>query len=251
MKLKGDYTFDAPQQLVWDALNDPNVLGSVMPGSQGFTEVGDNEYEGALKVRVGPVQGNFEAKITLTEVNAPDSYTLTVDGKGAAGNVNASGGMSLKPEGDNQTHMEYEGTAQITGRIASVGQRLMDSTAKSIVRQSLNSLNEYLKIQVAQQEEVAPPADETPEPADAEEIDSAGEETNITSESTTSATTTKSSAATTTTAAPMPEFKPPSQMEVGMNVARDVLDDFVPKEFQPLLLVGFLAIIALILWRVF
>ena len=248
MELKGDYIFDAPQQLVWEALNDPNVLGSVMPGSQGFTEVSENEYEGALKVRVGPVQGKFEAKITLTEVNAPDSYTLSVDGKGAAGNVNATGGMNLKPDGANKTYMEYEGTAQITGRIASVGQRLMDSTAKSIVRQSLTSLNEYLKVQVAQQEVAAPPADNAPETATKEQIETTDDAPSDSSETVSNATSHANSAS--TADAPMPEFKPPSQMEVGMNIARDVLDEFVPKQYQPLLAVGILTVIVLILWRI-
>lgn len=238
MELNGDYTFDAPQHLVWEALNDPNVLGSVMPGSEGFEEIGENEYAGKLKVRVGPVQGNFEATITLTEINEPDSYTLSVDGKGAAGNVSATGGMNLKPEGDDKTYMEYAGTAQITGRIASVGQRLMDSTARSIVRQSLTALNEYLKVEVAKQAPAMP------------ETKSTTEDTGDSDEPASAPPVVDATTPIQPETPPVPEFTPPSQMEIGMNVMRDVLDDFVPKQFQPLLLGGVIVIIVLILWRV-
>lgn len=235
MELKGNYTFDAPQEIAWKALNDPNVLGSVMPGSEGFEEINDNEYAGKLKIRVGPVQGNFEAIIKLIDVNKPDSYTLSVDGKGSTGNVKASGNMSLRPDGDDKTYMEYTGTAQISGRIASVGQRLMDSTARSIIRQSLMALNEYLKVQVAQQELSSPPVDTDLESASQEaspdEVSDIAEASN-------------------TLSSPVPEYKAPSEVEVGLTVARDVLNDIVPTKYQPLLIIGILAIIGIILWRI-
>ena len=146
MDIQGEYTFDAPRDLVWEALNDPNVLGSVLPGGQAFEQVGDNEYAGILKVKVGPIQGKFKGKIVLENIVAPASYTMKVDGKGQPGFVKASGDvvLSVGEEDADKTHMAYEGKAQVGGRIASVGQRLMDSSAKAIIRQTLEGLNEYL-----------------------------------------------------------------------------------------------------------
>lgn len=223
MDVAGEYVFDAPQEIVWDSLQDPNVLGSIMPGGQGFEQIGENQYKGVLLVKVGPVQGAFEGEINLTDIKAPESYQIAVDGKGAPGFVKANGALKLEARGS-QTYMEYSGQAQIGGRIASVGQRLIDASARSIIRQSLDALNEYLKVQVAQQ----------PQPSMA-----------LTPESTSPA---SPSAAPQTVEAG--EYKPPTQTTLAFNVARDVFNDIVPAKYQPLLIAGGIALIALIVWLI-
>lgn len=214
MEVAGEYTFDAPQNLVWEALHDPNVLGSVMPGGQGFDVVGEYEYAGVLKIKVGPVQGVFKAEIKLLDVVAPESYTIDIDGKGGPGFVKATGNMKLEDWGE-QTHMEYAGEANVGGRIASVGQRLIDSTARSIIGHSLEGLNEYLKVQVAQQQASESTDDEAQE-----------------------------------TATPKPEYKPPSESEMALKVSKDVIGDMIPPALQPVLIIGGLAIITLIAWLI-
>ena len=154
MKIDGEYTFDAPRALVWDALQDPEVLASILPGADGLDTVGEDEYEGALKIKVGPVQGKFKGHIQIEDKVDLESYNMKVDGKGAPGFVKATGGIQLTDADSNKTHMVYTGDAKVGGRIASVGQRLMDSSAKAIIGQSLDALNEYLKIQAAKQEVV-------------------------------------------------------------------------------------------------
>ncbi|MBK8431687.1 MAG: carbon monoxide dehydrogenase subunit G [Chloroflexi bacterium] len=149
MNVAGEHTFDAPQEMVWAALQDPLVLGAILPGGEGIAAVGENEFKGNLKVKVGPVQGTFSGHIQLSNVVAPESYDISVDGKGAPGFVKANGGLKLTAQGE-QTHMVYQGTAQVGGRLASVGQRLIESSAKAIIHQSLLALNEYLKVQMAQ-----------------------------------------------------------------------------------------------------
>jgi hypothetical protein len=218
MDISGEYTFDAPQELVWQALRDPDVLASIMPGGEDFAEVGENEYAGALNVKVGPVQGKFKGNIKLTDIVEPDSYTITVDGKGAPGFVKATGHIKLSDLGE-QTHMLYEGTAQVGGRIASVGQRLMDTSAKSIIRQSLEALNEYLKAQVAVQETaVATPTIE---------------------------------AEMTETAAKPVEFNRPSQTDVALGVAKDVADEFIPAQYRPALIAVGVVVLLVILYLIF
>lgn len=216
MDVSGEYTFDAPQELVWKALQDPDVLSNAMPGGEGFAEVGENEFQGNLKIKVGPVQGKFTGNIKLMDIVAPESYRMEVDGKGAPGFVKAEGSLKLTGQGD-KTHMVYEGSAQVGGRIASVGQRLMDSSAKSIIRQSLEGLNEYLKVQAAAQQvsEVVTGADEMVETA-------------------------------VPTPPPAPAYKPPSQTEVAINVAKDVASDIIPRQYWPYL-IGLVVLLIIIL----
>ncbi|UCC25625.1 MAG: carbon monoxide dehydrogenase subunit G [Gemmatimonadales bacterium] len=148
MKVGGDYTFDGPQQLVWDTFLDPEVLAGVLPGCEKLELVGENEYEGALKIKIGPVQGQFLGKVKLEDIQPPDAYTMQVDGRGAPGFVKATGHLKLQPSGD-QTLVTYEGDAQVGGRLASVGQRLVESSAKAIIKQSLDGLNAAVKARSA------------------------------------------------------------------------------------------------------
>jgi carbon monoxide dehydrogenase subunit G len=223
MDVAGDYTFDAPQQLVWESLLDPNVLGVVMPGGKGFAQTAENQYSGVLEVKVGPVQGTFQGQIKLSDIIAPEHYHIEVDGKGATGFVKAAGQLKLEPR-DQQTLMVYSGTAQVGGRIASVGQRLIDSAARSIIRQSLEALNEYLKIEAAKQ---APPpvAAAVGEPAALSAPPAASSAPAVAA-----------------------QYKPPSQMALGIRVARDVLSDIIPMQYQfPLLMGAGIVVVVLII----
>lgn len=221
MDVNGEYVFDAPREMVWEALKDPDVLGQVMPGGQGFQEVGENEYTGTLNVKVGPVQGKFDGHITLADLVAPESYSMTVDGKGAPGFVNAEGSMKLTDQGE-KTHLAYEGTARIGGRIASVGQRLLDASAKSIIRQSLEGLNEYLKAEQAVEEVVEEAIAAGASAEEAAEIASRVER---------------------------PAYEPPSQTTVTMNVARDVYNDMVPEKYRPIVITVVVMLIICLLLR--
>ena len=139
MKFSGDYRFDAPIAEVWKALLDPVVLAAVMPGCEKL-ELVDDAYVGELNIKVGPVQGKFQGKVTLSDVEEEKGYTMEVDGRGAPGFVKATASVKLTPEGE-ATKMEYDADAQVGGRIASVGQRLIDASAKAIIKESLEGLN--------------------------------------------------------------------------------------------------------------
>jgi carbon monoxide dehydrogenase subunit G len=147
MNVSGEYLFDGPRDLVWETLLDPDVLASVLPGCEKLELVGENEYEGALKIKVGPVQGEFVGKVKLEDLQPPESYTMQVDGRGAPGFVKATGNLELAPA-DDQTRVSYDGDAQVGGRLASVGQRLVESSAKAIIKQSLEGLNAAVRDRV-------------------------------------------------------------------------------------------------------
>jgi carbon monoxide dehydrogenase subunit G len=147
MKLQGDYVFDAPVDEVWKALLDPIVLAAVMPGCEKLDLV-DGTYVGDLNIKVGPVQGKFSGKVDLKDIVEPKSYTMNVDGRGAPGFVKATASVKLEAEGD-KTKMTYDADAQVGGKIASVGQRLLEASSRAITKQSLEGLNENIKIRVA------------------------------------------------------------------------------------------------------
>jgi uncharacterized protein len=147
MKLDGEYVFDAGVQDVWDALFDPAVLAAVMPGCEKL-ELIDGSYHGEIKVKVGPIQGAFTGKVDLLDQEPPASYRMIVDGRGAQGFVKATATIKLAPEGDG-TRMRYDSDAQVGGKIASVGQRLIETSARAIVKQSLEGLSENVKRRAA------------------------------------------------------------------------------------------------------
>ena len=147
MKLAGDYLFDAPVQEVWNALFDPAILAAVMPGCEKL-ELVDGRYRGELNVKVGPVQGRFSGTVDLKDTDEPRSYTMIIDGRGAPGFVKANASVALEPEGAG-TRMRYDADAQVGGKVASVGQRLLEASARAIVKQSLEGLHENIKIRAA------------------------------------------------------------------------------------------------------
>jgi len=147
MKLAGDYLFDAPVQEVWNALFDPEILAAVMPGCEKL-ELVDGRYRGELNVKVGPVQGKFAGTVDLKDRDEPRGYTMVIDGRGAPGFVKATAAVALESEGAG-TRIRYDADAQVGGKVASVGQRLLEASARAIIKQSLEGLHENIKIRAA------------------------------------------------------------------------------------------------------
>lgn len=151
MKLEGEYTFDGPKEEVWKLIRDPEVLSSALPGTESLEQLSENEYQGVMNIRVGPVVGEFSGKITVSNEIPPDSCTLTVEGRGKPGFVNGTGDIQLTEQGSDKTLMKYTGDVQIGGRLASVGQRMIETASKSIIGQGLNTMNQVLQARVAAQ----------------------------------------------------------------------------------------------------
>ena len=133
VKLAGTHSFDAPKSAVWEALLDPDVLSRILPGCKQLEKTSDNEFSSEINIRVGPVQGSFNGTVKLSDVDPPNGYQMEIAGQGRPGYV--KGVCTLRLEGDGPTTLHYDGDAQLSGRIASVGQRLVDSTARSLTRQ--------------------------------------------------------------------------------------------------------------------
>ncbi len=149
MKLEGEHIFKGPREAVWEMFYDPEVLASALPGTQKLEMVAENEYEGAMNVRIGPVSGSFTGKLVISDVVEPESCTLTVDGRGTPGFAKGVGRVQFIDQGDGTTLMKYEGDMNIGGALASVGQRMIDSVAKTMIRQAFEVLDKALEARLA------------------------------------------------------------------------------------------------------
>ena len=135
MEMLGKRQLPITQQQAWEALNDPATLQKCIPGCDKFEPSGDNEYTVALAVKIGPVSAKFNGKVRLADIVPPDSYKLSFEGQGGvAGFAKGSSSVSLKPlaDGDGSAcELDYTVQAQVGGKIAQLGQRLIDGAAKS------------------------------------------------------------------------------------------------------------------------
>ena len=134
MDMEGSRALAVTQQQAWDGLNDPQVLKICIPGCEKIERTGDNQYAVVVAVKIGPVQAKFNGKITLSEVNPPASYTIGFDGQGGvAGFGKGAAQVKLSPQADGPgCLLDYKVQAQVGGKIAQLGQRLIDGVAKGM-----------------------------------------------------------------------------------------------------------------------
>jgi carbon monoxide dehydrogenase subunit G len=130
MELSNTRIVPASPQTVWNALNDPAVLKACLPGCETFERGADGAYTVVMAARVGPVSARFTGRMTMSDVDAPRSYTLHFEGQGgAAGFARGQAHVALAPEGEQHTSMTYTAKAQVGGKLAQIGSRLVDGAA--------------------------------------------------------------------------------------------------------------------------
>jgi carbon monoxide dehydrogenase subunit G len=144
MEMTGQQIVPAPQPRVWAALNDPEVLKACIPGCHSIERVSDSEYRVAMTAAVGPVKAKFNGKLLLADIKPPDSYTLSFEGSGgAAGFGKGSAQVALAPDSGG-TMLTYKANAQVGGKLAQVGSRLIDGVAKKMADQFFQRFNAQL-----------------------------------------------------------------------------------------------------------
>ncbi|MFA7579472.1 CoxG family protein [Castellaniella sp.] len=145
MQMQGSRQLSVSQQQAWQALNDPEVLKACVPGCESIESTAENTYAVVSQIKVGPVAAKFKSTIELTDIQAPDSYTLNFDGNGgAAGFGKGTARVRLSPQGDG-TQLDYDVQATVGGKIAQVGQRLIDGVAKSMSERFFKSFDEEMQ----------------------------------------------------------------------------------------------------------
>lgn len=148
MKISGSYTIDAPREIVWEALNDIEVLARIVPGCERLEQVGDNEYEGTIKIGIQAIRGVYNGRIRIEDIDPPNHYKLIASGKSANGVVDGVGTVDLVDQ-EGKTLLVYGGEAQVGGTLASVGQRLIEGASRQLINQSLKALAEQVSTRVA------------------------------------------------------------------------------------------------------
>lgn len=144
MKLTGENRIKAPPQEVWRALNDPDILRQAIPGCESLEKISDTEFKATVATKIGPVQARFNGQVQLTDLDPPNGYTISGSGSGGmAGNAKGGAKVRLEPDGDG-TKLTYDVDAQVTGKLAQLGSRLIDSTAKMLAGQFFNRFEEIV-----------------------------------------------------------------------------------------------------------
>ena len=139
MKVDGSYTFAAPRQEVWDALQAPDVLAKCIPGCESFQPAGEDAYEVKLKIGVGPIVGSYSSRMSISEKQPLDSYRLIVEGGGMMGTARGEALLTFSESGG-ETTVKVEADGQVTGVVARVGQRMMGSASKMLMKQFFDCL---------------------------------------------------------------------------------------------------------------
>ena len=132
MKMEGQQLIPAPQDKVWEALNDPEILKLSIPGCETVDKTSDTEFQASLTAKFGPVKAKFKGQVTLSDLNPPTSYTLTGEGKGGAAGFGKGEAKVWLEDQNGQTLLNYTVDAKVGGKLAQIGSRLVDSAAKKM-----------------------------------------------------------------------------------------------------------------------
>ena len=132
MEIKGEYKIAAPREKVFAALNDPVVLQACIPGCESLEKVSDSELKAKVRLRIGPVSASFTGKVTLSDIDPPNGYKISGEGQGGAAGFAKGGAVVTLRDDGGATILAYNVDAQVGGKIAQVGARLIDGTAKKL-----------------------------------------------------------------------------------------------------------------------
>ena len=151
MIVEGNHSFGAPPEVLWDLLMDPEVLAKAMPGTKQLIRAAPDRYEGIMRIGIGPITAaEFELVIRLVDIEQPRHYTMEIDGKGRFGFTRGTAKVELtQGEAEKSTVMLYTADLQVGGKIAAVGQRLLDTISKLMTRQGLEALSKELERRLA------------------------------------------------------------------------------------------------------
>lgn len=145
MEMTGEYRIQAPRDRVWEALNDPEVLKQAIPGCDVIDKQSDTEMSAKVTAKVGPVKASFTGQVTLSDLDPPNSYRISGEGKGgAAGFAKGGANVVLEADGD-ATILKYEVNATVGGKLAQLGARLIDGTAKKMAGEFFTKFAEVVE----------------------------------------------------------------------------------------------------------
>ena len=144
MEMSGEQLIPATQDQTWAALNDPEILKACVPGCESIEPAGENVYQVLMVARVGPVSAKFKGKLTLSDIVPPQSYSISFEGQGGAAGF-AKGGANVRLAAENdQTKLSYDVKANVGGKLAQIGSRLVDAAAKKVADDFFRNFNQKM-----------------------------------------------------------------------------------------------------------
>ena len=143
MHIQNSYTFDAPPKAVWDLLVDIDAVAACLPGCESMEPISKNKYRAVLTMGIAAITGRYEGTVEMRDLDPPSSYRLVVEGRGKQGFVTGGGAISLR-DTDGGTRVTVDGTVQVGGTVARVGQRLIGSVAKMMMNRFFACLQDRL-----------------------------------------------------------------------------------------------------------
>lgn len=163
MEMSGEQRVPLAQEEVWKSLNDPDVLKACIPGCESVDKVSDTEFKAIVNTRIGPVRSRFKGRVTMSDLDPPNSYKLSFQGDGTAGFIKGEVDVKLTPEGERNTAIGYTSKATVGGKLAQVGSRLIDGAARKMANDFFSNLTRELGGTYQASEEARP--EKAPEPA--------------------------------------------------------------------------------------
>jgi carbon monoxide dehydrogenase subunit G len=157
MDMTGERRIPAPRTMVWDALNNPEILKECIPGCQSLVATSPQDFEATAAVKIGPISTRFNGKVHLSDIDPPNGYTISGEGQGGvAGFAKGGAQVHLAEEAAEATLLTYEVKAQVGGKMAQLGARMIDSTAKSMADTFFNNFTRTLTRKMEPEPEMAP-----------------------------------------------------------------------------------------------
>lgn len=166
MKLEDEIAIPAPRQLVWEGLNDEGLLLQCIPGCEALERISDTELAGSVTAKLGSIKATLKGEVRLENVNAPHSYTLIGQGKGAAGFARGRADVALHEDGPDKTKLSYSVETSVGGKLAQMGGRLIDQTARKYADQFFACFAEQVAGRAGTEPEAEAPATEQAAPAE-------------------------------------------------------------------------------------
>ncbi len=158
MQMSGEYRIPAPRLAVWDALNDPEILRQCIPGCEELVRNGENAFDAKVVAKVGPVRAKFNGSVQLSEMDPPRGYKISGQGQGGAAGFAKGGATVQLAENGAETILSYTVDASVGGKLAQIGSRLIDATAKKMADDFFTRFAELVAGPAAGETAVAAPA---------------------------------------------------------------------------------------------
>lgn len=143
MKIEKEYSINQPLSLVWDSIQDPELLAAILPGCKSLTPLSENKYQAEIEIKIGPVSGSYSSELELSDMRPLEGYNFSVSGIGNKGQMAGVGTIDLE-EKDGKTILSFYAEGNVSGILARVGQRLIEAVGKKLVDQGFENFEKKL-----------------------------------------------------------------------------------------------------------